>query len=101
MCSLYEKRAITFMRASALGDPDSRGGLKYGRCGTGINEAATEALANAMYRYTFGIVGVGGSGSQSLGTGVGVFWKGTYATRSLRPIAVICAWTTTMSGSSP
>jgi len=44
----------------------------------GINEAATEALANAMYRYTFGIVGVGGSGSQSLGTGVGVFWKGTY-----------------------
>jgi hypothetical protein len=44
----------------------------------GINEAATEALTNAMYRYTFGIVGEGGSGSQSLGTGIGVFWKGTY-----------------------
>ncbi|HEX3471744.1 MAG TPA: hypothetical protein VHT28_11225 [Silvibacterium sp.] len=45
-----------------------------------INEGATEALANAMYRYTFGIVGEGrsGSGSQSLGTGVGVFWKETY-----------------------
>jgi hypothetical protein len=34
-----------------------------------INEAATEALANAKYRYTFGIVGEGrsGGGSQSLG----------------------------------
>ncbi|MGH9446643.1 MAG: hypothetical protein ACRD3O_13060 [Terriglobia bacterium] len=29
----------------------------------GIDEAATEALANSMYRYTFGIVGEGGSGS--------------------------------------
>jgi hypothetical protein len=46
----------------------------------GINEAATEALANSMYRYTFGIVGEDGSssGGQSLGTGVGVLWKGTY-----------------------
>jgi hypothetical protein len=44
-----------------------------------VNEAATEALANAMYRDTFGIIGEGGTGSggQSLGTGVGVFWKGT------------------------
>jgi hypothetical protein len=46
----------------------------------GLNEAATEALANAMYRYTFGIVGDDGTGAgdQSLGTGVGVFWKETY-----------------------
>jgi hypothetical protein len=45
-----------------------------------LNEAATQALANAMYRYTFGIIGDGGTGAdgQSLGTGVGVFWKGTY-----------------------
>jgi hypothetical protein len=45
-----------------------------------VNEAATEALANAMYRYTFGIVGDAGTGSdgQSLGTGVGVLWKGTH-----------------------
>jgi len=45
-----------------------------------INGAATEALANAMYRYTFGIVGSGKDGAEgrSLGTGVGVFWKGTY-----------------------
>jgi hypothetical protein len=49
-----------------------------GKVVQGINEAATEALSNAMYRYTFGIVGEGGSSSQSLGTGVGVFWKGTY-----------------------
>jgi hypothetical protein len=45
-----------------------------------VNEAATEALANAMCRHTFGIVGEGatGAGGQSLGTGIGVFWKGTY-----------------------
>ena len=45
-----------------------------------VNEAATEALANAMYRYSFGIIGSGRDGSEgvSLGTGVGVFWKGTY-----------------------
>jgi hypothetical protein len=45
-----------------------------------INEAATEALANAMYRYTFGIVGEVGirADGHSLGTGIGVFWKGTY-----------------------
>ena len=33
-----------------------------------------------MYRHTFGIIADGGTGAggQSLGTGVGVFWKGTY-----------------------
>jgi hypothetical protein len=45
-----------------------------------LNEAATEALANAMYRYTFGIIGDGKGGSprRSLGTGVGVYWQGCY-----------------------
>ena len=45
-----------------------------------LNEAATEALANAMYRYTFGIIGdaKGGSPRRSLGTGVGVYWQGCY-----------------------
>lgn len=45
-----------------------------------VNEAATEALANAMYRYSFGIVGSGRDGTEgvSLGTGVGLLWKGTY-----------------------
>jgi len=45
-----------------------------------LNEAATEALANAMYRYTFGIIGdgKGGSPGRSLGTGVGVYWQGCY-----------------------
>jgi len=45
-----------------------------------LNEAATEALANAMYRYTFGIIGSGkgGSPARTLGTGVGVYWQGRY-----------------------
>jgi len=45
-----------------------------------VNEAATEALANAMYRYSFGIVGSGRDGTEgvSLGTGVGLLWKDTY-----------------------
>lgn len=45
-----------------------------------VNEAATEALGNAMYRYSFGIVGSGRDGTEgvSLGTGVGLLWKGTY-----------------------
>jgi len=45
-----------------------------------ISEAATEALSNAMYRYTFGIVGHGlrGAEGQGLGTGVGMFWENTY-----------------------
>jgi hypothetical protein len=45
-----------------------------------LNEAATEALANAMYRYSFGIVGNGKTGSegQGLGTGIGIYWKNTH-----------------------
>ena len=45
-----------------------------------VNEAATEALGNAMHRFTFGIVGGGkrGAEARSLGTGIGVFWKDTY-----------------------
>jgi hypothetical protein len=45
-----------------------------------INGAATKALANAMYRHTFGIVvdGKFGAEGQSLGSGIGVLWKGTY-----------------------
>src|SRR5271157_2314103 len=45
-----------------------------------LNEAATEALANAMYKYTFGIIGdaKGGAPRRSLGTGVGVYWQGCY-----------------------
>ncbi|MFZ0799093.1 MAG: hypothetical protein WCA13_10970 [Terriglobales bacterium] len=45
-----------------------------------MNDAAAEALVNAMYRYTFGIVGDGGGGSEGrgLGTGVGLVWKNTY-----------------------
>ena len=45
-----------------------------------VNEAATEALGNAMYRYSFGIVGSGRDGTEgvSLATGVGLLWKGTY-----------------------
>jgi len=45
-----------------------------------VNEAADAALTNAMYRYTFGIVGngIGGVVGQGIGTGVGVCWKGTY-----------------------
>ena len=36
---------------------DGYGG--YGGSGKPINEAATEALANAMYRHTFGIIADG------------------------------------------
>jgi hypothetical protein len=45
-----------------------------------LNEAATEALANAMYQYTFGIIGDGKSGAprRSLGTGIGIQWQGCY-----------------------
>ena len=45
-----------------------------------INEAATAALGNAMYRFTFGIIGDGSFGAQGRGlaTGIGVFWKNTY-----------------------
>jgi hypothetical protein len=45
-----------------------------------INEAATEALANAMYRYTFGIIadGKGHTEGRGLGTGIGIIWKGNY-----------------------
>jgi hypothetical protein len=40
----------------------------------------TEAFTNAMYRHTFGIITDRGTGAggQNLGTGIGVFWKGTY-----------------------
>ena len=45
-----------------------------------INDAATLALANAMYRFTFGIVVDGSHGTEGrgLGSGIGVFWKNTY-----------------------
>lgn len=45
-----------------------------------INEAATAALGNAMYRFTFGIIGDGLFGAQGrcLATGIGVYWKNTY-----------------------
>jgi hypothetical protein len=45
-----------------------------------INDVATEALGNAMYRFTFGIIGDGrfGAEGQGLATGIGVLWKNTY-----------------------
>lgn len=45
-----------------------------------INEAATHALANAMYSYTFGIAvdGAHGAEGKGLGSGIGVTWKGAY-----------------------
>jgi hypothetical protein len=45
-----------------------------------INEAADEALANSMYRHTFGIIGDGKRGieGRGLGTGVGVIWNGSF-----------------------
>jgi len=45
-----------------------------------INEAATAALGNAMYRFTFGIIGDGkfGAEGRGLATGIGLFWKNTY-----------------------
>jgi hypothetical protein len=45
-----------------------------------LNDAATLALANAMYRHTFGIVVDGRFGAEGcgLGSGIGVLWKNTY-----------------------
>jgi hypothetical protein len=45
-----------------------------------VNEAADEALTNAMYRYTFGIIGNGvfGLEGRGIGTGVGVLWNSTF-----------------------
>src|SRR5712691_4921915 len=45
-----------------------------------LNQAGTEAVANAMYRFTFGIIGDGRGGSEGRGlaTGIGVFWRNTY-----------------------
>ena len=45
-----------------------------------LNDAATLALANAMYRYTFGIVVDGRFGAEGcgLGSGIGVLWKKKY-----------------------
>jgi len=45
-----------------------------------INDAATLALANAMYRFTFGIVVDGryAAEGKGLGSGIGVTWKGAY-----------------------
>src|SRR6185312_158608 len=45
-----------------------------------VNEAADEALTNAMYRHTFGIIGNGAFGLEGrwIGTGVGVLWNGTF-----------------------
>jgi len=45
-----------------------------------INDAATLALANAMYRFTFGIVvdGRHAAEGKGLGSGIGVTWKGAY-----------------------
>ncbi len=45
-----------------------------------ISEAADEALGNAMYRFSFGIVGNGSTGAegQGLATGIGILWKDTY-----------------------
>ena len=45
-----------------------------------INDAADVALSNAMYRYTFGIVGNGEGGleGRGIGTGIGVSWRGQF-----------------------
>ncbi len=45
-----------------------------------VNVAADEALTNAMYRHTFGIVGDGKLGLEGhgVGTGIGVVWKSTF-----------------------
>lgn len=45
-----------------------------------VNEVAMVALGNAIYHYTFGIVGDGGFGAEgrSIATGIGLHWKGTY-----------------------
>jgi hypothetical protein len=44
-------------------------------------EAGDNALLNAMYRYTFGIIGdepTNGSEAGGIGTGVGIYWRGVY-----------------------
>lgn len=45
-----------------------------------VNEAATEALGNAIHRYTFGVIGDGAFGAEgrSIGTGLGVRWRGDH-----------------------
>jgi hypothetical protein len=45
-----------------------------------LNAAADEAVTNAMYRCTFGIVGNGRDGREGrgIGTGIGINWNGTY-----------------------
>lgn len=45
-----------------------------------LNAAADEALTNAMYRCTFGVIGDarGGREGRGIGTGVGVWWNGTF-----------------------
>jgi hypothetical protein len=45
-----------------------------------LNEAATEALGSAMYRFTFGIIGdaKGSVEGRGLGTGIGLRWNETY-----------------------
>jgi hypothetical protein len=42
-----------------------------------INRAATEAMAHAMYAYTYGIVGDARHGleGRGLGTGIGIHWR--------------------------
>jgi hypothetical protein len=54
---------------SAIGEAERR-----------VNQAATEALGNAIYRYTFGIIGDGEYGAEArcIGTGVGVRWGSDY-----------------------
>jgi hypothetical protein len=45
-----------------------------------VNEAADQALSNAMYRHTFGIIGNGkfGGEGRGIGTGIGVRWDGAF-----------------------
>ena len=45
-----------------------------------LNSFASQALGNAMYRFTFGIVGDGQHGKEGhgLATGVGIYWREKY-----------------------